>query len=97
MSVNNVFRSLRNRLYPVTMSSLSVQELSHEVSVMAKMSTDFLCSISLIWSSLFVIDLVLSCIIFSPLFGRLNAVIGSKSSSIVVLVRKPFSMFPKKQ
>ena len=62
---------------------------------MAKMSIDVLCSISLVWSSLFLIDLVLCCIILSPLFGRLNAVIGSKTSSILVLVREPFGMFPK--
>ena len=62
---------------------------------MANMLIDFLCIISLIWSNLFVIDLVFSCTIFSPFLGRLNKVIGSKSSSIVVLVREPFLVFQK--
>ena len=49
-------------------SSLFVQELSDQLSLMAKISIDFLCIVSLIWSNLFVIDLVLSCTIFSPFF-----------------------------
>ena len=80
-------------------SSLSVQELSNQLSVIAKMSIDYMCIINLVWSNLFVIDLVLSCTIFSPFFGRLNAVIGSKSSSIanLVLAQEPFVVFLKWQ
>ena len=47
---------------------------------------DCFSSISLIWSSLFLIDLVLSCIIWSPFFGKSKAIIGSKSSLLCSLV-----------